>query len=185
MSSRIIFLIAIGFFSSLVACCEVRLPNLISDGMVLQRNSKVNIWGWAAAGEKIKLQFRNKIYATVTNSAGNWKIVLTPMLQGGPYSMIIDGNNHVVVNNILIGDVWICSGQSNMVLPMERVKEKYPEEITASENNLIRHYFLPTRYNFNYREEDTPPGKWESANPVNVLQFTAAGYFFAKELFAR
>jgi sialate O-acetylesterase len=165
--------------------CVVRLPNLVSDGMVLQRNTKVKIWGWASPGEKINLQFRYKDYSTIANTDGKWKIALFPMKEGGPYSMKIDASNHLVINNILVGDVWICSGQSNMTIPMERVKEKYSHEIAASKNSFIRHFFLPTRYNFNKREEDAPPGKWESANPETVLQFTAAGYFFAKDLYEK
>ncbi|MEP6950612.1 MAG: sialate O-acetylesterase, partial [Ginsengibacter sp.] len=153
--------------------------------MVLQRNAKVNIWGWASPGEKISLLFRDKNYYTIAGADGKWKVVLFSMKEGGPYSMKIDGNNHLVVNDILVGDVWICSGQSNMTIPMERVKEKYPQEIAASTNPFIRHFFLPTRDNFNKPEEDIPSGKWESANPNTVLQFTAAGYFFAKELYEK
>jgi sialate O-acetylesterase len=165
--------------------CEVRLPHLLSDGMVLQRNTKVNIWGWASPGEKINLQFRYKDYSSIANTDGKWKVVIFTMKEGGPFSMKIDGSNHLVINNILVGDVWICSGQSNMVISMERVKEKYPEEIAGSENPFIRHFFLPTRDNFNKAEEDVPSGKWESANPKTVLQFTAAGYFFAKKLYEK
>jgi sialate O-acetylesterase len=179
------FILIFSILNVQATLCEIRLPNLISDGMVLQRNIKVNIWGWASPGEKITVGFRRKNYSAVTGSGGKWKIALVPMKEGGPYSMKIDGNNHLTINNILIGDVWICSGQSNMTIPMERVKEKYSTEIAASQNSFIRHFFLPTRYNFNKKEEDVPPGKWESANPITVLQFTAVGYFFAKELYEK
>src|SRR5450432_3901877 len=83
--------------------CEVRLPHLISDGMVLERNIKVNIWGWASPGEKINLLFRRKNYSAITSPVGKWKIALFPMNEGGPYSMKIDGSNHLVINDILVG----------------------------------------------------------------------------------
>ena len=159
--------------------------NPVSDGMVLQRNTKVNIWGRASPLEKVTIRFKNNIYSTTTGADGKWKIILPSMKEGGPYTMRIDASNHLVLNNIVIGDVWICSGQSNMTITMERVKEKYPEEIAASENKFIRHYFLSTRYNFTNPEEDTSPAKWESANPTTVLQFTAIGYFFAKKLYEK
>ena len=172
-------------FNHQVGICQVCLPHPISDGMVLQRNTKVNIWGWASPEEKVTIRFKGNSYSTVTGADGKWKIILPSMKAGGPYSMSIDASNHLVLNNIVIGDVWICSGQSNMTINMERVKEKYPEEIAASENKFIRHYFLSTRYNFTNPEEDTSPAKWESANPTTVLQFTAIGYFFAKKLYEK
>jgi sialate O-acetylesterase len=167
------------------AFADIRLPHLISDGMVLQRNTKLNIWGWATPAEKIRVQFIGHVYKTVTGNDGKWSITFPAIKAGGPYSMTMDGNNHLVLNDILIGEVWVCSGQSNMTIPMERVKEKYPEEIAGSENTFIRHFFLPTRYNFNQPEEDTSPGKWEAANPLSVLRFTAAGYFFASAVYEK
>ena len=181
----IVLLMTCLLLNAATGVAEIRLPHLISDGMVLQRNIQLNIWGWAAPAEKVNLHFNGHLYKTASGNDGKWKVILPPMKEGGPYSMRIDGSNHLELSNILIGDVWICSGQSNMTIPMERVKEKYPADIAASENIFIRHFFLPTRYNFNQPEEDTPSGKWESANPKTVLQFTAAGYFFAKQLYDR
>lgn len=178
------------FFACLIGQCmitsihaEVILPHLISDGMVLQRNTPVNIWGWASPGERLSVTFRNKTYTATTGSDGKWKITMKAMKEGGPFEMKIDASNHIVLHDILVGDVWVCTGQSNMVLPMERVKEKYPDEIAASKNAFIRHYFLPTRANFKKPEEDTPPARWESADPTTVLRFSASAYFFAKNLY--
>lgn len=164
---------------------QVKLPRLVSDGMVLQRDTKTNIWGWASAGEKVSLSFNGKTYETTTAADGKWKVALAPMPAGGPFTMQISGSNQVAVKNILLGDVWVCSGQSNMELPMERVKYKYPTEIAASENNQIRQFIVATRYNFKGPQEDLPSGTWESANPKSVLQFSAVGYFFAKELYQK
>ncbi|MDQ4140819.1 MAG: sialate O-acetylesterase, partial [Bacteroidota bacterium] len=92
---------------------EIKLPRLISDGMVLQRDTKTKIWGWAAPAEKITLTFQNKTYHTVADQDGNWLISLPSQRAGGPYEMTISGSNKIILKNILFGDVWICSGQSN------------------------------------------------------------------------
>jgi sialate O-acetylesterase len=162
--------------------CQVKLPQLISDGMVLQRDAKVNVWGWASPGEKVMIHFINKEYSTEANAEGKWKILLSPMAAGGPYKMDIRASNHLTLNNILMGDVWVCSGQSNMALPMGRVKEKYPAEIVSSTNTSIRQFFIPTTYNFDKPDEDLPASSWQSADPKTVLKFSAAAYFFARNL---
>lgn len=172
-------------FLSLNAIANIRLPKLVSNGMVMQRNTQLIIWGWADPGEKIQVQFAGHVYNTITGTDLKWRIMIPAMNAGGPYQMKIDGNNHLELNDILIGDVWLCSGQSNMTITMERVKEKYPEDIAASENNLIRYFFLATHYNFNQPEEDIPAGKWESANPQTILRFNAVGYFFARDIFEK
>jgi len=99
--------------------------------------------------------------------------------------MDINATNHITLNDILIGDVWVCSGQSNMVLPMDRVKYRYPDIITHSDNPSIRQFIVPDRYDFNIPQEDFQSGRWVSANPETILKFTAVGYFFAKELFEK
>src|SRR5215471_8058501 len=82
---------------------QVRLPRLIRDSMVLQRDSKIRIWGWASPGEKLQIKFEGKTFKTTTNSNGTWSTLLPPIKAGGPYMMNIDGKNHIVINNILIG----------------------------------------------------------------------------------
>ncbi|HEX4851249.1 MAG TPA: sialate O-acetylesterase, partial [Puia sp.] len=164
---------------------QVRLPRLISDGMVLQREMPLKIWGWASPNEKLTLHFLGQSYSTVTKNDSSWIIQVPPSQGGGPYEMEIVARNHITVRNILIGDVWLCSGQSNMVLPMERVKDRFPKDIAESANDSIRQFFVPVRYNFNHRCDDLESGSWQPANPVSVLQFTAAGYFFAKTLFQK
>lgn len=165
------------------ASADIRLPGLVSDGMVLQHDTKVNIWGWGSPKEKVTVSFLNKTYSAVTDDEGKWKIVLPAMKAGGPYQMTIDGNNHLELKDILIGEVWVCSGQSNMVTPMERVKEKYPNEIAHSKNAFIRQFTLSVKYDFNQPADDVPSGKWQSAEPKSILQFSAVAYFFAKKLY--
>jgi sialate O-acetylesterase len=167
------------------AFCEVRLPKLIGESMVLQRDAKVKIWGWAAPGEKITINFNDKKYETKTGKCGKWTITLPKMKAGGPYDMEIKGSNNITIRDILIGDVWVCGGQSNMVLPMKRVEDLYEDEIAGAENTFIRHFLVPERYDFDVPQEDLKSGRWESVNPDNILRFTATGYFFAKALYEK
>lgn len=171
------------FLMAHLAFSEVRLPKLISDGMVLQQNAKVKVWGWADKGEKVSIQFNNQAFQTNADTDGKWLIIVSTPKAGGPYEMHITGANYLVIKDILIGEVWLCSGQSNMVLPMERVKEKYPEEIAKANNPEIRHFFIQTRYNFNKTLDDFPSGRWETATSANILRFSATAYFFARDLY--
>ncbi len=170
---------------SQAAFCNVRLPLLVSDGMVLQRDAEVKLWGWADAGEEVTINFKGNTYTAAADSDGKWMVVISQLKAGGPYEMEINAANHITLKNILIGDVWVCSGQSNMVLPMERVRDRYEDVIADSENPSIRQFLVPDRYNFKMPEENFQSGSWELANPQTVLNFTAAGYFFAKELFEK
>src|SRR5690606_13900110 len=103
-------------FQASILYGKIRLPRFVGDSMVIQRDTKVKIWGWADANEKIKIKFKGKNYATTTSADGKWVVWLPPTHAGGPYSMDITGNNtSLKVMNIMVGDVWVCAGQSNMV----------------------------------------------------------------------
>jgi sialate O-acetylesterase len=169
----------------ITATAQIKLPRLISDNMVLQRDTKLTIWGWAAVGEKINLRFKEKNYSTTTGADSTWTVVLPAQKAGGPYDMEISGSNRIVIKNILLGDVWVCSGQSNMELPMERVKEKYAAVIAQSTNPAIRQFGVSTIYDFQKQRKDFESGSWQLADPQTVLQFTAVGYFFAKALYEK
>ncbi len=170
---------------SQAAFCKVKLPVLISDGMVLQRDADIKIWGWADANEKIAINFNGKTYETAAGADGEWAVMLSDLKAGGPYGMDINASNHITLTNILIGDVWVCSGQSNMELPMNRVKTRYPDVIANADNPNIRQFVVPHIYDFKEPKDDLKSGKWVSANPKSVLEFTAVGYFFAKELYEK
>jgi sialate O-acetylesterase len=162
---------------------NVKLPVLVSDGMVLQRDTKIIIWGWASPGENVQVKLDKRIFRTVTDSEGSWKVSLPPMKAGGPHIMEVKGNNTIVINDILFGDVWFCSGQSNMVINMERVKEKYPGDIASANFPEIRNFFIPTASDVLNVHIDLPGGKWISASPENVLSFGAAAFFFARSIY--
>lgn len=180
-----IALIALIFFPSNGIFSQIKLPRLISNGVVLQRNQKVKIWGWASPKEKIKLQFKTKTYSVEADQDGNWTIMLPAQKAGGPYEMTLKASNEIKIQDILFGDVWICSGQSNMELPVERVKEKYGEVIKNAENKNIRQFLVPDKYDFKKPQTDLDSGNWVSANPLNVLEFSAVAYFFAKEIYEK
>lgn len=181
MKKHLLLILLLCFTSSIYA--DVKLPRLVSDGMVLQRGQKVKLWGWADANEDIQLKFRNNDYRTKADASGNWQIELPQMKAGGPFVMHITGKNQLEIKNILVGDVWICSGQSNMELPIDRVKVKYPGLVEGSNNDKIRHFAVSTTYEFNEQRKDFSTGEWKVASPDNVGAFSAVGYFFAKQLY--
>ena len=180
------FLLLISFlFFVLSSVSQVRLPKLISDGMILQRDARLKIWGWASPGEKISVRFINKTYQAATNSNGEWNLMLPELKAGGPYEMQITGSNEIIIRDILVGDVWVCSGQSNMEYAMRSSGALYASDIANSANQYIRQFAVPRRYNFNTAFNDLAGGSWQTANPETVLRFSAVAYFFAKNLYDR
>lgn len=178
---KLFFVIILLFISTVDA--EVRLPKLVSDGMVLQRNTLLKIWGWASDGEKVSVHFLDSTYTTKTNKDCTWQVSLSKFNAGGPYKMKITGQNSVTIHDIMIGDVWICSGQSNMELNMQRVSPLYQDEIASADYPSIRYFEVPDYYNFSGPRKDLPVGRWEKTTPENVLHFSAASYFFGKEIY--
>ena len=165
---------------------QVRLPRLVRDSMILQRDTKINIWGWASKGEKVNIKFNKKNYITTTGTDGKWLIQLPPMKTGGPYAMdIIGSSNKVFIKDILIGDVWICSGQSNMVHQMNIHDVTYAKDIAEANYPQIRHFWIPTLTNLQGPQDDLPTGYWKSANGDDVRPFSAVAYFFAKKIYEK
>ncbi len=179
-------------YNKLISCClillfiitgiqaRVTLPRLINNGMVLQREAPLKIWGWASPNEKIKITFLNQSYNTKADKSGNWSIALPPHKAGGPYIMQV---NEIEIKDILIGDVWLCSGQSNMELPIRRTLDLYENEVKTVHNTQIRQFRVPLKYNFQNEESDLQSGEWKSVTPENILDFSAVAYFFAKDLY--
>ena len=161
---------------------KVKLPALISDGMVLQRERPVKVWGTADAGEYITVKLLRKSYHATADANGHWSIALPPLKAGGPYQMQI---NDIKLNNILIGDVWLCSGQSNMELPVKRVMDMFAQEILSYNNEKIRHIIIPKEYNFHTPQEELSSTSWKALTQENVMDFSALAYFFAKEMYEK
>lgn len=173
------------FSAAMPVHAQIRLPKLISDHMVLQRDQPIKVWGWASPKEKITLQLDLKTYKTTSTAAGKWEIALPAHTAGTGYAMVLKGSNEIRITDIAFGDVWLCSGQSNMVINMERVKERFPADIAAADFPDIRNFFVPTLTNLNGPVDDFPKGEWKTASPENVLAFGAVAYFFAGEIYEK
>ena len=164
---------------------QVKLPRLVRDSMILQRDMKVNIWGWASKGEKVTVKFNGKTYKTKTGDDSRWMMQLPPMSAGGPYTMDITGKNKITLHDILIGDIWFCSGQSNMVHQMKLHSVRYPDEIANANYPEIRQFWIPTLTSLAGPLDTLPTGYWKWANPEDVLEFSAVAYFFAKDIYLK
>jgi sialate O-acetylesterase len=161
---------------------EVSLPRLLSDGVVLQRDTANRIWGWAAEGETVSVKFDGQEAGTVVAENGEWQVLLEPVSAGGPHLLEINGTNQLEISDVYFGEVWVASGQSNMQLPMERVKQRYPDEISGANNPLIRMFTVPRDYDLEQPQADVDSGEWNTTIPQNILEFSATAYFFAKDL---
>lgn len=163
---------------------EVKLPRLVSNGMVLQRDQPIHIWGWADIGEEISLTLKNKTYKTKAGRDQRWALDIEPQPAGGPFNMLI---NKIELRDLLIGDVWLCAGQSNMEAVMNRpnIKENYSQVIQNSNYPMIRQFTVKRDMAFNPVSDVTSDKGWVSANPQSVLDFSAVAYFFAKDLYEK
>lgn len=177
-----ILLFAVLFFSSAQTPGKIRLPKLISDGMVLQRDVALDIWGWADPGIWVTVRFNGAYYETQTGEDGKWMVTLPPQPAGGPYLMEV---NEIAVRDVLVGDVWLCSGQSNQETPIHRLVEMFPE-INVSNNHMIRHYKVPTQETAEtLQEEIAGNAVWHSGVASEVMNWTALAYFYALEAYEK
>jgi len=180
-----LFTIALLLFIALNSSAQVKLPQLIRDSMILQRDEKVNLWGWASPNEKVNIRFNNKNYKTKADAGGNWKLQLPPTKAGGPYTMEITASNKITLREILFGDVWFCSGQSNMVHQMNIHDVTYAREIAEANYPQIRQFWIPTLTNLQGPRSDLPTGGWKPAVGEEVRPFSAVAYFFAKKIYEK
>ena len=179
------------FLSALLAFCatavaEVTLPSLMGDGMVLQRNSQVNLWG-SATGSTVKVEtsWDGRKYSVKSDSDGSWRVQVSTPDAGGPYRITFNDGQKIVLDNVLIGEVWICSGQSNMEMPVggwdhQRVNGS-AETIRAATSTPLVRMFTVKRNNADEPQE-TCEGEWKTSTPAAVRYFSAAAYYFGKTL---
>ena len=178
MKKTVLFLAASLF--SICAFATVHLPNIFGDNMVLQRDKPIPIWGWANKNEKVTVQFNQQVKTVKADKNGQWKVLLSPEKAGGPYNLSVKGSNSITLHDILMGDVWICSGQSNMEFSVNGVFNADKEK-AQSTNPAIRHFYLPKDIAATPKD-DIKESAWKSASPENTGGFTAVGYFFARAL---
>ncbi|MBK9381521.1 MAG: hypothetical protein IPN39_09350 [Chitinophagaceae bacterium] len=165
----------------LQARAKVILPKIFSDNMVLQRNGLIPVWGWADANEKIEVRFNNQVKSVKAGKNGKWLIRLDAENAGGPYDMTIKGKNTVQIRNILVGEVWLCSGQSNMEWTVGQSMNA-KQEIAAANNLFIRHIKIQRDIS-SLPQNDINAGDWQICDSTTVANFTGVGYFFAKNLY--
>jgi len=161
------------------ARAEIAMPAVFGDHMVLQRNRPVPVWGTAKPNERVSVRVAGQTQTTRTGVKGRWKVVLTPLKAGGPYEMVVSGKNTLHFADCLIGEVWICSGQSNMAFAL-RSGNDAKAEIAAAEHPRIRLLAVPRR------PMETPQtdfrGAWTVCSPKTAGAFSAVGYFFGRDL---
>ncbi|HVI44342.1 MAG TPA: sialate O-acetylesterase [Chitinophaga sp.] len=163
---------------------NVTLPRYFSNGMVLQRNQPIYIRGWADRHEKITVQFRQQQQHVKAGADGKWMVKLKPEEAGGPFELTVKGKNTLVFQDVLIGEVWVCSGQSNMEFPVKDVINA-GDEISQAQYPQIREFTVKRAAEAVPQEDVSNSGGWQTGTPENVGGFTAVGYFFARELYNR
>jgi sialate O-acetylesterase len=173
---------AVSVLTPIIANAKVQLPSMICDGVVLQRNQPIKLWGKADAGETVTAALSKKNKAvTVADEKGNWQITLKAEKAGGPYSLTV---NDQTVNDVLVGDVYLFSGQSNQELPVSRVREAFEDEVSTYKNHNIREFKTPKEESYEGPQTEVKKSAWRAFDgDVNAVG--ALSYFTAKELYAR
>lgn len=181
-----ILLVCAALFAAGAAQAKVTLPKIFSDGMVMQQNSQANIWGHATANKvvKINVSWNKTTYTVKSDQQGKWSFSLDTPAAGGPHTITMNDGERTVLKNILMGEVWICSGQSNMEMPMKGFKnqpiENAVQDILHATDPQLRLFTI--KRNSTFTPVDTVTGKWQEANPASVREFSATAYYFGKEL---
>lgn len=183
---RRFFLLAVGLFTAQLMLGALRLPALFSNHMVLQQNAQVPIWGHARAGALVRIQgsWNNKTVEVKADAEGKWKTFLETSDFGGPYEIHLSDGETLVLEDVMLGEVWLCAGQSNMEMPMEGFRSQPVEggnlAVLKSANPLLRMISVPRKASaFPLNDFE---GRWERARPESVARFSAAAYFFGKTL---
>ena len=165
--------------AGLPAWADVRLPGLFSDNMVLQQGLPLPVWGWANPGESVQVEFRKQHVATKAGPDGRWRLTLRAETAGGPDRFVVTGQQRVELQNVLVGEVWICSGQSNMEWPLNRSFESQTDIANAT-NPQLRLFTVPKKRAT--APVDDVPSHWELCTPAAVPNFSAVGYYFGRAL---
>ncbi|MGH8327153.1 MAG: sialate O-acetylesterase, partial [Steroidobacteraceae bacterium] len=170
------------------AQADVILPHILSSHAVLQRNRPIHLWGWAAPGEAVVVSLHGVKEATRADEMGDWSVYLPPEPAGGPYTLTVSGTNRIVLSDLMVGDVWFASGQSNMQLPLEgfpgsAVVKNGAEEIANAAHPDLRLLHFPDDAS-PYPQEDQS-ATWTLCTPKTAATFSAVAYFFAREIAQR
>lgn len=171
------------FLLSLSAQAAVRLPRLFSDGAVLQRGRPVNVWGWAEAGESVTVQLGRQQAVAVAAADGRWQVTLSAQKAGGPYTLTATAaSGSATVQDVWLGDVWLCSGQSNIDVNLERVHPQYPQEIDQDATDRVRLLRVENEAALDGPRDDVRSSGWKTLSRDNAWHFSAVGYFLGKRM---
>jgi sialate O-acetylesterase len=160
---------------------DPRLPNLFGNHMVLQRDKDIAVWGWAEPGENISVSLAFQTRTTTAASDGRWKIALSPLPAGGPFTLTVSGQKTITLKDVMLGEVWVASGQSNMTYALSGATRS-AEEIPKAIYPEIRLFTVPKKVALE-PQEDTLPAAWETCSPDTAKKFSAVSYFFARDLY--
>jgi sialate O-acetylesterase len=180
ISSRTLRLAASALFLILPALAEVKLPALIAEHMVVQRDLPVHVWGVAASGEAVSVSFRGETRSANPDQFGRWSLYLPAGAAGGPFELTVKASNTITLKDVLVGDVWVASGQSNMEMGVEGVKDA-GAEIAAANYPRIRLFRALNRVS-DHPLEDIAAHTWVATTPETIGEFSAAAYFFGRQL---
>ena len=165
---------------------RLKISPLINNGMVMQEGAAVPIRGEASPGTEITVSFLGKTYRAEANPRGAWRLLLDSHTRGGPYIMEISAKSEkIVFDDIYVGDVWLCSGQSNMEMPMQRLKDDFPEEWEPPVNGLIRQFKVPQEWDFSGPRQELSGGLWTTASAKTLDEFSGVAWFFARTLYEK
>jgi sialate O-acetylesterase len=167
------------------ARADVRLPRFSSNGVVLQRDTAWKLWGQATPGEKMEVRLDGKTIGRTAARSRDWSLSLAAQPAGGPHRIEVIAKNRIVLEDVYFGDLWIASGQSNMELPMARVRVKYPDDVARADFGLIRFFRTPKAADFARPRFDFESGEWRHVTPDSVPDLSAVAFFFARQLFAQ
>lgn len=158
---------------------DVRLPAFFSDHMVLQRDRPVKVWGWAAAGEKVGVRIANRTGTATASASGNWQVTLPSLyVSSVPLTLTVTGKTKIEVKDVLVGDVWLCGGQSNMEFGLGGCDA--PEDIATADLPLVRQFGV--EYNFASRPQTDVGGRWSVCSPQTAPGFSAVAFYFARKV---
>ena len=183
---RLAWIVLSVLMGAMTASADVKLPALIGDNMVLQQGRQVAIWGTADAGEQVTVSLGEQKGTATADAGGKWKVELGPLKKGGPLEMTVAGKNTITLHNVLVGEVWVCSGQSNMEFAVWNHGvfggAKNAEQEVAAANYPLLRLFIVKKAVAGKPQSDVQ-GHWVVASPATVGSFSAVGYFFGRDLY--
>ncbi len=174
-----VFGLMVGGWSAIPARADVKVPAIFGSHMVLQRDQANRVWGWADVGEKVTVSIAGQSHEATTGGDGKWQVTLKPLSAGGPHTLAIEGKNKLELTDVLVGEVWVCAGQSNMEWS---IRASNDADLEAAAANFPNIRFITIPKNGTQEVQTDFKGEWSVCSPSTVSDFSAVGYFFGRQL---